>query len=124
MQAVFILAAILLMAVGIWIYFLPWLEARHRKHPNAASIGILNLLLGWTFLGWVAALVWAFTNPQRAATSRADADSNGTQQPQPIGKITVSDKTKPCPFCAEDIKVEAIRCKHCGSDLAPVAVSE
>jgi hypothetical protein len=25
--------------------------------------------------------------------------------------------TKPCPFCAEDIKIDAIRCKHCGEDL-------
>jgi len=25
--------------------------------------------------------------------------------------------TKPCPFCAEDIKAAAIRCKHCQADL-------
>lgn len=26
-------------------------------------------------------------------------------------------KTKQCPFCDESIKKEAIKCKHCGTDL-------
>ena len=28
---------------------------------------MLNLLLGWTLLGWVAALVWALTNEEKTA---------------------------------------------------------
>jgi len=27
--------------------------------------------------------------------------------------------TKPCPFCAEDIKVESKKCRHCGEILDP-----
>jgi hypothetical protein len=43
-------------------YFLPWVVALLRRHRNATAIFILNLLLGWTFIGWVVALVWSFTN--------------------------------------------------------------
>lgn len=28
--------------------------------------------------------------------------------------------TRQCPYCKEDIKSEAIKCKHCGSGLAPI----
>ena len=42
-------------------YFLPSIIALIRKHRNESAIAILNLFLGWTFIGWVIALVWAFT---------------------------------------------------------------
>lgn len=29
-----------------------------------------------------------------------------------------SDRFKKCKFCAEVVKIEAIKCKHCGSDLS------
>jgi Superinfection immunity protein len=38
-------------------YFLPTLIAGFRRHHNASAIGMLNLALGWTLLGWIAALV-------------------------------------------------------------------
>ena len=46
---------------GGLIYFLPALIAHNRKHKNRDPIFLLNLFLGWTFLGWVIALIWANT---------------------------------------------------------------
>lgn len=44
-------------------YFLPALVAYFRHHHNQNAICVLNLLLGWTALGWVVALIWAATSP-------------------------------------------------------------
>jgi hypothetical protein len=41
------------------LYFLPWIVAYQRDHYQCNSIALLNLFLGWTFIGWVAALVWS-----------------------------------------------------------------
>lgn len=46
---------------AIAVYLLPSVIAHSRKHPNAPAITLLNLLTGWTFLGWVASIVWAMT---------------------------------------------------------------
>ena len=50
-------------AAGLVVYFLPSLVARSRQHYNRTAIYALNLFLGWTFLGWVVALVMAFSVP-------------------------------------------------------------
>ncbi len=46
------------------VYFVPTIVASVREHRNMAGIVILNLLLGWTILGWIGALVWAVTSAQ------------------------------------------------------------
>lgn len=43
-------------------YFLPAIIAVARRKRNWGAIFALNLLAGWTFLGWIAALVWALTH--------------------------------------------------------------
>lgn len=43
------------------VYFFPWAVAWARDHHQIGAIAVLNLFLGWTVLGWVAALVWAST---------------------------------------------------------------
>ena len=44
-------------------YFIPSIIAFNKKHY--AGIFYLNLFLGWTFLGWVGALVWAHSSPKQ-----------------------------------------------------------
>ncbi|MHB8372255.1 MAG: superinfection immunity protein [Thermoplasmataceae archaeon] len=51
------------------IYFAPTLNAVIRfgepRKRNWSAIFILNLLLGWTLIGWVIALVWSETKDAR-----------------------------------------------------------
>jgi hypothetical protein len=50
-----------LYGLGFLIYFAPTVIAFVRGHQNRAAILAVNLLIGWTFIGWVAAMVWAVT---------------------------------------------------------------
>lgn len=47
----------------IAIYFLPSIIAGSRHLDERTGITLLNLFLGWTFIGWIAALVWAIVAP-------------------------------------------------------------
>jgi hypothetical protein len=45
--------------VALGIYVLPALMAWSLSSPHQVPIILLDLLLGWTVLGWFAALIWA-----------------------------------------------------------------
>ena len=66
--------ALVLLAVALAMYFLPMIIAVVRNHPNAVALTALNLLLGWTLLGWVAALVWALLAKPAVKTSEPDSE--------------------------------------------------
>ncbi|CAB3760074.1 superinfection immunity protein [Paraburkholderia solisilvae] len=38
------------------VYLVPSLEADAREHSNAFAITLINVFLGWTVIGWFAAL--------------------------------------------------------------------
>lgn len=55
-----LLMFLLIVCLGVGLYFLPFLVALVNKDcHNLTAIFFLNLLAGWTFVGWVAALVMA-----------------------------------------------------------------
>jgi hypothetical protein len=45
------------------LYFLPTLIACGRGLFSRFGIFMVNLFLGWTFFGWIAALIWAIAAP-------------------------------------------------------------
>lgn len=52
------------------IYLLPTICAWNRRHRNDRAIFVLNLLLGWTLIGWILAMVWAWTDNVRPRQER------------------------------------------------------
>ena len=88
------------------MYLLPTYEAWTRDHPNLGAIAAVNVFLGWSLVGWVIALVWAFKRPEPVVQ---------ISQTPPSSPASSVQQTRRCPFCAEEILAAAVKCKHCGS---------
>jgi heme/copper-type cytochrome/quinol oxidase subunit 2 len=96
-------AGIIWVVLVIMLYFLPTFVAKSRHHRSGDAITLLNLVLGWTVLGWLVALIWAATGDVETAANKA---------PSPDTHVK-------CPDCAELVLKEARVCKHCGCRLQP-----
>lgn len=77
-------------------YFLPTAIAAGRSHRNAIAIFVMNLFTGWTGLGWVASLIWAFTDNRK--------------------EIAVGE-TGTCPECGKVVLLNSPTCRFCGCRL-------
>jgi hypothetical protein len=97
------------------LYFAPAFIAHRRSHANKTAIVVLNVFLGWTLIGWVAALVWAHSTANAAEpASQILAGRVGGVRPSQV------EGQRACPFCAETIKAAAIKCRFCGSTVDSV----
>lgn len=45
------------------LYFVPTVVAKYRNIKTPQGPILLNVLLGWTVLGWIGALIWAACAP-------------------------------------------------------------
>jgi hypothetical protein len=54
-------------------YFLPWAIAATRQRSNTLAIALLNFLVGWTFIGWIAALIMSVQSERTQVTNVAYA---------------------------------------------------
>ena len=56
-----VLFALCLLPFGV-IHFLPTIIAALRHSRSTVGIFLLNLLFGWTVIGWIIALIWAISS--------------------------------------------------------------
>ena len=54
-------------------YFLPWAIAATRQRSNTLAIALLNFLVGWTLIGWIAALIMSVQSERTQVTNVAYA---------------------------------------------------
>lgn len=74
--ASFVILSIFLL-IGGFIYFIPTIVAVVEKRRNFVAIFVLNFFLGWTFLGWVIALVWACVHDRRSIAFEMEKHGDG-----------------------------------------------
>ncbi|WP_158258227.1 superinfection immunity protein [Rhodopila globiformis] len=55
-----------ILAAALVLYFLPVLMGRQRDVSTIQGLALVNLLLGWTVVGWLACLIWAAVGATRA----------------------------------------------------------
>lgn len=72
------------------MYFIPSVVAVMRKHRQTGAIIATNFFFGWTFIGWVLALIWSLTASERSQTIIIQQTSgpinNPVQDSQPRSK--------------------------------------
>jgi hypothetical protein len=71
---------VILLICCVLPYFLPTIIAFARNKDNAGGIFALNFFLGWTFIGWIASLIWALSANNRPTVI---VNNTGPVYPQP-----------------------------------------
>ena len=98
-------------------YFIPTIIASRRKHPNTSAILALNLLLGWTLIGWIISLVWALTTTAKGQTINISATSPQPPQKPETTPAEFAIGKKFCSKCGEATVPEDELCSNCGAKL-------
>jgi hypothetical protein len=82
-------------------YLFPTFIAMLRGHRNAGGVFAVNLLLGWTLIGWGAALIWSFGGDTHS--DRLGTQTSGEAIRIEPAKVTQRAMATPEPFLADGV---------------------
>ena len=90
-----------------FLYFLPSFLARDRH--NFGAIFLFNFFLGWTFVGWIVALIWACASEPRPGVYIAGA-------PVPVYAVAGHSMAlaRYCSSCGTLARADGRYCATCG----------
>jgi hypothetical protein len=86
----------LAIAIVVCTYLAPSIIAFYRKHRSIGSIIAINILLGWTAIGWIWAFIWSLgstktdvviVNPSPVATTPQTSSAS-----LPVANTTVAER--------------------------------
>jgi hypothetical protein len=97
---------LVLLVVCLLLYFLPSILGRNKR--NSTAIFVLNLLLGWTLIGWIVALIWALTVEAPNMTLPSYSNAHVSQVLAcSVCNAQVRRSDRFCPSCGREIGWQA-----------------
>jgi len=143
------LGGVIIILIFVGLYFIPTIVAMTRKVTNVGSVFVINLLLGWTLVGWAVALAMAVkTNMTQiqVVTKSADAPppfpvAGSVSSSQSVPPVTISSSSssgshsnvtqspaegssKWCESCSKELAPESAFCSVCGTAAQEVNIYE
>lgn len=83
------LAAIFVLLFVLAVYLIPTIIAFTRGHASKWGIGVLNIVLGWSLIFWVVALIWSLSNKGQSQTTIVNVGSGNQYN---VSQTSQSDK--------------------------------
>ena len=74
------IVAVILLVIVLPLYFLPTIVAAIRKTENIGWVVLINVLLGWTLIGWAVALAMAVSSPSPTGRHESLGAGSGPDQ--------------------------------------------
>ena len=79
---------IFIVVIAIGIYIIPTIVACKKGHPQKLAIALLNIFLGWTFIGWIGCLIWSVIMPNGIEKKNKYEDLEKLTKLKDAGAIT------------------------------------